>query len=95
VTNRELLLKIKKAGKDKAKQLDLWDNQLTSLPPEIAQLTSLEGLYLQDNELTFLPPEIGQLTSLTRLMLDGNPLIEPPPPVIAKGTKAILAYMRR
>ena len=42
-------------------------NQLTTLPPEIGQLTALTRLNLFDNQLTTLPPEIGQLTALTEL----------------------------
>ena len=44
--------------------LQLGDNQLTSLPAEIGQLTSLMVLDLRGNQLTSLPAEIGQLTSL-------------------------------
>ena len=42
----------------------LYNNQLTSVPAEIGQLTSLEELYLWNNRLTSVPAEIGQLTSL-------------------------------
>ena len=45
-------------------------NQLTSLPAEIGQLTSLRELYLYDNQLTSVPAEIGQLTALERLHLE-------------------------
>ena len=37
------------------------ENQLTSLPAEIGQLTSLEVLELGDNELTSLPAAIREL----------------------------------
>ena len=53
-------------------------NQLTSLPPEIGQLTSLEKLWLSGNQLTSLPAEIGQLTSLKLLWLYHNQLTSVP-----------------
>ena len=56
------------------KVLSLVDNQLTSLPAEIGQLTSLEELWLRDNKLTSVPAEIGRLTSLRGLNLERNQL---------------------
>ena len=53
---------------------DLWNRELTVLPPEIGQLTRLETLRLDGNQLTALPPEIGQLTRLGTLALGGNQL---------------------
>ena len=44
--------------------MNLDDNQLTSVPAEIGQLTSLRELDLSGNQLTSVPAEIGQLTSL-------------------------------
>ena len=49
--------------------LYLAHNQLTSVPAEIGQLTSLKRLGLSGNQLTSLPAEIGQLASLTELYL--------------------------
>ena len=51
-------------------ELDLNDNQLTSLPAEIGQLTLLETLNLRGNQLTSVPAEIGQLTALRVLDLE-------------------------
>ncbi len=55
--------------------LDLSDNQLKALPPEIGRLKSLRRLDLSRNQLTTLPPELGKLTALEELTLSGNPLV--------------------
>ena len=57
---------------------------MTSLPPEIGQLTNLQQLNLSYNRLTRLPPEIGQLTNLQELDLSNNPLTSLPPELCAK-----------
>ena len=59
-------------------ELDLNDNQLTSLPAEIGQLTSLKYLNLSGNQLTGLPAEIGQLELLEELDLYDNKLTSLP-----------------
>ena len=71
---QKLLQLIEQAAKEKATSLDLTGNQLTELPPEIGQLTSLTTLYLQENQLTALPEQIGQLTNLQSLDLLNNQL---------------------
>lgn len=58
--------------------LDLSDNQLTSLPAEIAQIENLTGLDLSYNQLSSLPAEIGQLQNLTELDLNRNQLTSLP-----------------
>jgi Leucine-rich repeat (LRR) protein len=63
------------------RKLDLADEGLTALPPEIGQLTSLFALRLDGNQLTALPPEIGQLSNLHELALDNNQLTALPPEV--------------
>ncbi|MGF1933939.1 MAG: COR domain-containing protein [Nostoc sp. ChiQUE02] len=74
MTNEELLQIIEQAAKEKATELDLSNNQLSSLPPEICQLTQLTELDLRNNQLSSLPPEICQLTSLKLLSLYNNQL---------------------
>jgi Leucine-rich repeat (LRR) protein len=54
--------------------LSIYHKQITFLPPEIGQLTSLEGLYFNNNQLTSIPPEIGKLKSLNRLEIADNKL---------------------
>ncbi|MDQ1591242.1 MAG: internalin [Pyrinomonadaceae bacterium] len=78
MTKDELLKVITEVIKDKRRSLNLNGNQLTELPPEIGQLTTLRDLHLDRNQLTELPPEIGQLTGLTHLSLNGNKLAQLP-----------------
>jgi internalin A len=59
-------------------RLDLSNKNLSQLPSEIWQLTSLQQLFLVSNELCELPPEIGQLTSLQQLYLSYNQLSQLP-----------------
>ncbi|MCI5160266.1 MAG: GTP-binding protein, partial [Candidatus Electrothrix sp. AUS1_2] len=72
MTNEEVLRKIEEAKASGATELDLSIKGLTTLPPEIGQLTKLTKLNLYDNRLRSLPPEIGQLNSLTELNLSNN-----------------------
>jgi len=75
-----VLRKIKRAARDEVTTLNLRSNQLTTLPPEIAELKSLTTLYLR-SKLTALPPEIAELKSLTTLDLSGNQLTALPPEI--------------
>jgi internalin A len=75
----KILKLIDKAAKDGLTALNLSSKKLTSVPPEIAKLTSLTELNLGNNQLTSVPPEIAQLTSLTQLTLSGNQLTSLPP----------------
>ncbi|MGH3823802.1 MAG: leucine-rich repeat domain-containing protein [Pseudonocardiaceae bacterium] len=62
-------------------RLDLTHRGLTTLPPEITQLTSLHTLNLSFNQLTTLPPEINQLINLQALYLRDNHLTSLPPEI--------------
>ena len=77
----DILRHIKEARDTKAWFLSLADAQLTTLPPEIGQLTNLKGLRLGGNQLTALPPQIGQLTNLEELHIVGNRLAGLPPEI--------------
>ncbi|MEH1972681.1 MAG: COR domain-containing protein [Nostoc sp.] len=79
MTNKELLQIIEQAAKEKATELYLNNNQLSSLPPEFSQLSNLTTLYLSDNQLSSLPPEFSQLSNLTTLYLNNNQLSSLPP----------------
>jgi internalin A len=61
--------------------LELTGLGLTTLPPEICQLTTLTTLNLAGNKLTLFPPEISQLTALTWLNLESNELTTLPPEI--------------
>lgn len=74
MTNEELLKKISEAKESKATALDLSGNDLTTLPPELFQLTNLTWLNLSGNRIAALSPEISQLANLTSLHLSGNQL---------------------
>jgi Leucine-rich repeat (LRR) protein len=68
---------------------------LTTLLPEVGQLSELQGLDLSDNQLTSVPGELGQLTQLQNLDLAKNPnLHHPPPDVVHNGVEAILTSLR-
>jgi len=55
-------------------ELNLTNNELTQIPPEIGQLQQLHSLFLFNNKLTQIPPEIGQLQQLRTLSLSYNQL---------------------
>ena len=53
-----------------SKSLNLWKQQLGTVPASLWDNTALETLILADNALTELPDGIGALTSLRTLDLD-------------------------
>ncbi|QMS88045.1 leucine-rich repeat domain-containing protein [Nostoc edaphicum CCNP1411] len=82
MTNEELLKIIEQAVRDKVTKLDLSGKGLTTLPPEIGQLTNLRSIDLTSNKLRSLPPEIGQLTKLQSLDLGSNQVSCLPPKIV-------------
>ncbi|KAG6824786.1 hypothetical protein H0H92_005826 [Tricholoma furcatifolium] len=58
--------------------LSLRNNNLTRIPPEIANLKGLKELSIGQNRIQYLPAEILQLT-LNSLTVFPNPFHEPPP----------------
>lgn len=79
--DEKVLERINKAINMEATELDLSNQGLTSLPPEIGQLTHLSKLNLAWNKLHTLPPRIGQLTDLASFDLRGNQLRSLPPEI--------------
>lgn len=71
------------------------NNQIRTIDPfQLKLLDKLATLDLQNNDLMQIPPELGNCTSLKVLTLDGNPFRNPRAAVIAKGTSAVLEYLR-
>ncbi|MGR0482322.1 MAG: COR domain-containing protein [Candidatus Electronema sp. V4] len=74
MTNEEVLRKIEEAAASGATYLNLWGNNLTTLPSELFQLIHLTELHLDNNRLSVLPSELFQLRNLTELSLSRNQL---------------------
>jgi hypothetical protein len=55
-------------------RLDLYNNDLTTIPDQIGHLCTLQTLLLSHNHLTSIPVSIGNLTLLERLDLYNNDL---------------------
>ncbi|KAI4894986.1 hypothetical protein NFI96_010794 [Prochilodus magdalenae] len=71
------------------------NNQVGAIDPvRLKVLDKLSTLDLQNNDIMQVPPELGNCTSLRALMLDGNPFRNPRAAIVAKGTDAILEYLR-
>lgn len=75
---KEVLFWIRKAKDERLDGLDLSRNNISTLPPEIGELTHLSVLDLSGTGLTALPPEIGLLTNLKILSARKNKLCELP-----------------
>ncbi|XP_066522057.1 leucine-rich repeat-containing protein 40 [Hoplias malabaricus] len=71
------------------------NNQVGNIDPiRLKMLDRLSTLDLQNNDIMQVPPELGNCTSLRALMLDGNPFRNPRAAIVAKGTDALLEYLR-
>lgn len=84
-------------------ELYIFDNQLSSLPPEISKLKHLTLLNISDNNLSSLPPEILELDlniewgnpwKSNIICLNGNPLENPPVEIVKKGREAVINYFK-
>ncbi|NXF11509.1 LRC40 protein, partial [Smithornis capensis] len=73
----------------------LSNNQVGSVDPEqLRGMDRLGTLDLQNNDLLQVPPELGNCENLRSLLLEGNPFRVPRAAVLAKGTAAVLEYLR-
>uniref|UniRef100_T1IXJ7 Disease resistance R13L4/SHOC-2-like LRR domain-containing protein n=1 Tax=Strigamia maritima TaxID=126957 RepID=T1IXJ7_STRMM len=71
------------------------DNQIKEIDVEgLSALTVLSVLDLNNNDICKVPPKLGNLTNLRSLQLDGNCFKLPRISILAKGTDAILTYLR-
>ncbi|XP_063200376.1 leucine-rich repeat-containing protein 40 [Chroicocephalus ridibundus] len=73
----------------------LGNNQVGSIDPlQLKKLDRLGTLDLQNNDLLQVPPELGNCETLRTLLLEGNPFRTPRAAILAKGTAAVLEYLR-
>jgi len=74
--------------------LDVRNNEIRELPPQVQCADSLEDLLLGGNLLLQLPACLANLKSLTGLQLQPNPMLRSPPKdIVEKGIKAIMKYL--
>ena len=71
-------------------KIRLFQKQITSIPPEIGNLTKMTKLNLLLNQITTIPPEIGNLANLKTLVLTDNRLTSIPPEI---GNLAKLTFL--
>ncbi|NWY03020.1 LRC40 protein, partial [Nothoprocta ornata] len=73
----------------------LSNNQVGSIDAlKLQKMDKLGTLDLQNNDLLQVPPELGNCETLRTLLLEGNPFRTPRAAVLAKGTAAVLEYLR-
>ena len=78
-------------GRTPLEDLNLGSNQLTSLPPEIGDLSSLMTLWLDDNHFDDFPVVLCSIRSLEELRLSGNQLQFIPQSISSLGNLKTLA----
>ncbi|XP_062589688.1 leucine-rich repeat-containing protein 40-like isoform X2 [Saccostrea cucullata] len=71
------------------------NNKITTIDAAgIRGLPMLATLDLQNNNIELVPPELGNCTQIKSLLLSGNAFRNPRPAILAKGTLALLEYLR-
>eukprot|EP00005_Dracoamoeba_jomungandri_P011420 CAMPEP_0174275162 /NCGR_PEP_ID=MMETSP0439-20130205/59677_1 /TAXON_ID=0 /ORGANISM="Stereomyxa ramosa, Strain Chinc5" /LENGTH=280 /DNA_ID=CAMNT_0015367243 /DNA_START=59 /DNA_END=898 /DNA_ORIENTATION=+ len=73
--------------------LNLQDNFLASLSPEIDSLKTLTSLDLSNNQLNSLPWQLGNLTNLKTLNLENNPLSTMPREIQRQDVPNLLGFL--
>ena len=81
MTKDELIVLINRVVEEEMTELDLSEERLTQLPPEMGRLTNLTALDLSRNQIEVIPPEMGRLTNLTALDLSRNQIEVIPPEI--------------
>lgn len=61
---------------------------------KIVKMKRLTTLNMQNNDLSLVPNELGKAVQLRSLLLEGNAFRLPRTQILAKGTEAILEYLR-
>ncbi|KAK1896532.1 Leucine-rich repeat-containing protein 40 [Dissostichus eleginoides] len=73
----------------------LGTNQVNGVDPHrLMKLINLSTLDLSNNDLLNVPPELGLCSSLRCLSLEGNPFRAPRAAIVARGTDAVMEYLR-
>lgn len=73
----------------------LGNNQVGGVDPaRLVKLDHLSTLDLSNNDMLNIQPELGLCTSLRCLSLEGNPFRNPRAAIVARGTDAVLEYLR-
>ncbi len=83
------------------------NNQLTSLPEELGELSDIEVLDIRNNQISVLPVQLAGRyvcislvtycsisTQLQEFSIHNNPIHSPPPFIYNKGIVHLLRYMR-
>ncbi|KAG0430309.1 hypothetical protein HPB47_022798, partial [Ixodes persulcatus] len=74
--------------------LDLKNNRLKTLSPDITMIQGLERLDLSNNDLSSLPYELGALVHLKGLGVEGNPLRTIRRDIVKRGTVHLLKWLQ-
>jgi hypothetical protein len=80
---------------DALETLLLRGNRLSALPESLTALTRLKRIDLADNNFAEIPRWLGRLDLEAIEFGDADALVHPPASVIAEGTPAVLAYLRK